>query len=416
MNGPCFKKSMTFLQFGEAANGSMVHLWNYLSLTHSSGNSKEFSSDYYNTNDTAGDSASETESKVFFTSEQRPNALIYSEKRSLKGILTQDSLQEPITEQDASKLANQKTGHWTDLNYVTKFPEASYRECSEFDASRGFLAAFYDSKTKASFLDQFEEDVRKRAEASDWMEKFNLITQNVGSIGAATLHSLEYLNDEFAKTAKMVISFSERIKIESTANISWENCDRFDGSIIGSALKTALTHNAIVEEHVSFVPLAEFSKSDLEPFNGVALKDPREAFRFFSSLHFALFADRQIIPTNGGFGSLLASTPNFTFNLTNEMNSSQSALMKLKRTPLATYNEREEYEFESVDMSAQVNFDQSVLSSKASNWLNTINRPRALWQELEAAGVSNELAGGDYYNEFIETLHQIKDLALYEHD
>ena len=63
-----------FLQFGEAANSSLVHLWNYLSFGEES------------------DADSSVRTKLFGTG-TKPNALIYSERIGLKGIISQGPIE-----------------------------------------------------------------------------------------------------------------------------------------------------------------------------------------------------------------------------------------------------------------------------------------------------------------------------------
>ena len=383
-----------FLQFGEAANSSLVHLWNYLSFGEES------------------EADSRVRTKLFGTG-TKPNALIYSERIGLKGIISQGPIegaseQKAENDNDTELLINQKTGRWADMNYGTEFSESSYRELHQFDPTRTFLSSFYDSKSKSSFIEDFEEDTRKLAEACDWMEGFNFVSESCGSIGASTLHALEHLNDEYTKSSKIVLSFDERIKVDSINSIYWENCDKFDGEDAGKALKLALTYEAIKEQNVSFIPVAPLSQCIWNPLE-MNLSDARQAGRFFSTVCFDLFG-QQSVPCQGNFGSLMTSIPNsqtFNFSTNQFINSSLSLWRK---APIVL--DSENYQFEKIDIVSYVDFDPKPPASRASKYLETVlSRPRPVWQLLESANVASELAAGDYFNELSETLHQIKDLA-----
>lgn len=392
---PCNTGTMgrVFLQFGEAANNSLVHLWNYLSE-----NGAELAvSDVYTR---------------LFGSGIKPNTLIYSEKIGLKGILSQGPIEEWISEaEDAQVLINQKTGRWSDSNFGIDFYESSYRELPEFDQTRTFCTSFYDSKSKRTFLEDFEEDTRKIVETCDWLEGFNLVSESCGSIGASTLHSLEHLNDEYTKSSKIVVSFDERIKVESINSVNWENYDKFDGEDVGKALKLALTFDAIKEQGVTFIPVCPLSRCAWNPFE-LDLHEAREACRFFATISFDLFGQKSV-PCQGKFGSLTTSIPNNrTFNFsTNQF--IDASLNTWRKCPIVL--DGQNYQFENVDLISYVDFDPKPISSKASKYLEAVlNRPRPLWQLLESADVSSELAAGDYFQELAETLHQIKDLSEYE--
>ena len=359
-----------FLQFGEAANSSLIHLWNYYGLNKDSGDNK---------------------------------MLIYSEKIGMKGIVQSEDSEE--TEQ----LRIQKTGRWTDSNYATEFPESSYKELIEFDQTRNFLSSFYDSKSKSTFLEEFEEDTRKLAESCDWLEGFNFVTESCGSIGASTLHALEFLNDEYTKSSKVVLSFTERIKVNSVDSVTWENCEKFDGEEVGKALKLALTFNSISDQHVTFVPVNSLSLCAWKPF-GFDLTDPRESSRFFSSIEFDFFG-QQSLPCKGKFASLITSIPNETFNFTTNQQI-EASLSKFRQVPLVM--NASNYEFDKVELVSYADFNPKPFASSAAKSLEVINRPRLVWQQLEAAGVGDELAAGDYYQQVLETLHQIKDLVDFD--
>lgn len=373
-----------FLQFGEVANNSCVHLWNFLNL--------------------------DTENKKLFGSGTNSKTLIYSERIGLKGIISQGSLENGIeaSPDEEILLINQRTGRWTDMNYGSDFSESSYRELQQFDPSRTFISSFYDSKSKASFLEDFEEDVRKLAETCDWMERFDLVSESCGSIGASTLHSLEYLNDEFMKCSKTVISFDERIKVDSVDSVLWENSDKFDGEDVGKAIKLALTFEAIKDQKVSFIPISPLSRCTWRPFE-LNLSEAREACRFFSSIYFDIFG-QQNVPTQGKFGSLIVSIPNNkNFNLSTGQ-FIESSINLWRKTPIVL--NQDNYQFENIDLISYVDFDPKATSIKASEYLETVlNRPRPVWQLMEASGVASELAAGDYYQELKEILHQIKDLS-----
>lgn len=361
---------MLFLQFGEAANNSLIHLWNYHGFN-------------------------ETESVY---NEKKKKILIYSEKIGMKGIIK--------SEEETEQVINQKIGRWTDLNYATEFPESSYKELSQFDPTRNFLSSFYDSKSKSSFIEDFEEDSRKLAETCDWLDGFNIVTESCGSIGASTLHALEFLNDEYSKSSKIVLSFSERVKVSSVDSVHWENCDKLDGEDVGKALKLALTFNSILEQHVTFIPITPLSQCPWKPHN-FNLTDARDGCRFFSAIEFDLF-NNQSVPCKGSFASLSTSIPNETFNFTTNQQI-DSHLSKFRKIPIVL--DSSNYQFENIDLVSYADFDPKPFASSAFKSLETINRPRLVWQQLESAGVADELAAGDYYQEILETLHQIKDLA-----
>ena len=382
-----------FLQFGEAANSSLVHLWNYLSFGYD------------------GESDLSVREKLFGTG-TKPSTLIYSEKIGLKGIISQGSIEEfrgqRMDKDDAELLVNQKTGRWTDMNYGTEFPESSYRELRQFDPTCTFLTSFYDSKSKSSFIEDFEEDTRKLAENCDWMEGFNFVSESCGSIGASTLHAMEHLNDEYTKSSKIVMSFDERIRVESIESVHWENCEKYDGEAAGGALKLALTYETIKDHNVTFIPIYSLSRCTWNPL-GMNLSDAREASRFFSTLSFDLFG-QQSVPCQGNFGSLMTSIPHHeTFNFsTNQF--IDASLNTWRKCPIVL--DSENYQFEKVDLISYVDFDPKPTASKASKYLETVlNRPRPVWQLLESANVASELAAGDYFQELAEILHQIKDLA-----
>lgn len=391
-----------FLQFGEAANSSLVHLWNYLSF--------------------AEEEADANVRERLFGSGTKPRTLIYSEKIGLKGIISQGPLESRGVEvgdltsqkEDAQILINQKTGRWTDSNFGTAFSESSYRELHQFDPTRTFSASFYDSKSKGIFLEEFEEDARKMVETCDWIDGFNFVSESCGSIGASTLHALEYLNDEYTKSAKIALSFDERIKVESINSVNWENSDKFDGESVGKALKLALTFEAIREQGVTFIPIAPLSRCTWKPFE-VNLCEARDACRFFSTISFDLFG-QQTVPCHGKFGSLMTSIPNHqTFNLSSNKFIDASLNTWQRKSPIIL--DPENYQFEKVDLITYVDFDPKPISAQASRYLETVlNRPRPLWQLLESANVSSELAAGDYFQELTETLHQIKDLAEFPED
>lgn len=361
---------MIFLQFGEAANNSLIHFWNYIN-----------GSDNENSN----------------------KMLIYSEKVGMKGIIESEHSKE------TEDVINQKTGRWTDLNYSTDFPESSYKELNQFDPTRNFISTFYDSKIKSTFIEEFEEDSRKLVETCDWLDGFNFVTESCGSIGASTLHALEHLNDEYTKSSKVILSFSERIKVDSVDSVYWENCDKFDGEETGKALKFALTFNSISDQHVSFIPVTPLSNCPWKPFD-FNLTDAREGCRYFSSIEFDLF-NNQNIPGKGSFASLFSSIPNETYNLTSNQ-LLDSSLSKFRQVPIV--RDSSNYQFENTDLVSYVDFDPIPFASSAVKSLDAIKRPRLVWQQLESAGVGDELAAGDYYQEIIETLHQIKDLAEVE--
>ena len=388
-----------FLQFGEVANSSLVHLWNYSSY------------------ESGFESLDLSVRTKLFGPGMKPKTLIYSERIGLKGIISQGPIEGPADEtsgqEDRETLINQKTGRWTDTNYGTEFSESSYRELNQFDPTRAFLASFYDSKSKASFLDDFEEDTRKLAETCDWLEGFNLASEACGSIGASTLHALEFLNDEYTKQAKAVLSVNERIKVESIDRVHWENCDEFDGKQVGKALKLALTYEAIKEHNVTFIPVSPLSQCTWNPF-GLNLKEAREACRFFSAIYFDLFGG-QSVPCQGKFGSLMTSIPNHqTFNFSSNR-FIQASLSKWRKSPIVL--DSNNYRFDTIDLITYVDFDAKPVASEASKYLETVlNQPRPVWQLLESANVASELAAGDYFQELTETLHQIKDSANFPED
>lgn len=363
---------MIFLQFGEAANNSLIHLWNYYGF-----NDEKIESEPYN-----------------------KKVLIYSERIGMKGIIETEHSKE--TEQ----VINQKTGRWTDLNYASEFPESSYKEINQFDPTRNFLSSFYDSKGKSVFIQDFEEDTRKLAETCDWLDGFNFVSESCASIGASTLHALEHLNDEYTKSSKVVLAFSERVNVTSVDSVSWENCDKFDGEEVGKALKLALTFNSISDQHVTFIPVAPLSLCTWNPFD-LNLTDAREGCRFFSAIEYDLFLN-QSVPCNRNFASLIASIPNETFNFTSNQQS-DSSLSKFRQIPII--RDSSNYQFEKIDLVSYVDFNPKPFASSAVKSLEVINRPRLVWQHLESANVGDELAAGDYYQEILETLHQIKDLA-----
>lgn len=399
-----------FLQFGEAANSSLVHLWNYLATSDAC----------VRENDTEGDELNRTATyEKLHGFGYKPRTLIYSERISLKSVIALDTLSSkshhPIPE-SGKAVINQKTGRWTDFNYATEFSEASYHECPQFDPTRTFLASFYDSKSKASFTEEFEDNTRRLAESCDWLEGFNFVTEGVGSIASCTLHALEFLNDEYVKAPKIVASFSERIKVLGTESINWENCDKFDGDEVGAAIKMALTYTAISDQNVTFIPLAPFSKcppSPLKPFEKIYLSHPPDCTRFFSGVFYDLFG-QQSVPGRSQFASLMGSCPSASWNFTNanfsaiEKNSSTNTWRKVPLVLDTIFD----YEFSQVDLVTHVDFNSKPFASAAAGSLAAINRPRLVWQQLEAVGVSDELAAGDYYQEICETLHQIKDLAV----
>lgn len=365
---------MIFLQFGEAANASLIHLWNYLGF----------------------DEGCNVKNELL-----NRKMLIYSQKIGMKGIIQSEHSEE------SEHVINQKTGRWTDLNYATEFPESSYKELNQFDPTRNFLSSFYDSKSKSTFTEDFEEDSRKLAESCDWLDGFNFVSESCGSIGASTLHALEHLNDEYSKSSKVVLSFSERVKVSSVNSVNWENCDKFDGENVGKALKLALTFNSISDQHVTFVPITSLSLCPWRPLD-LNLGDAREACRFFSSIEFDLFGNQSVL-CKGSFASLFASTPNeSTFNFTANQKI-QSSLSKFRQAPIVL--DSSNYQFENIDLVSYVDFNPKPFASSAVKFLEDINRPRLVWQQLESADVGGELAAGDYYQEILETLHQIKDLA-----
>lgn len=363
-----------FLQFGEAANSSLIHLWNYFGEL--------------------GDENGTKQPKV--------KTLIYSEKTGMKGIIQSE------TSEEAEQVINQKIGRWTDLNYYNEFPESSYKELNQFDASKTFISSFYDSKSKSTFIENFEEDTRKLAESCDWLEGFNFVSESCGSIGASTLQALEFLNDEYTKTSNIVLSFSERIKVDAVDSVNWENCDKFDGAEVGKALKLALTFDSISDQHVTFIPVSALSLCTWKPFN-FDLTDARESSRFFSSIEFDLFY-QQSVPGKGKFASLATAITNETFNFSTNQHI-DSSLSKFRKVPIVM--DSTNYQFETVDLVSYVDFDPNPFASLAMKSVEVIeNRPRLIWQQLESAGVGDELAAGDYYQEILEKLHQIKDQSL----
>lgn len=385
------------LQFGEVANNSLVHLWNYFAFE--------------------GVENEEIKKKLFGLS-VKPKTLIYSDKIGLKGIIKEGSVLDEATfsaADSASSVINQKTGRWTDYNFGTEFSESSYRELDQFDPAKNFLSSFYDSKAKSTFLEDFEDDVRKLAESCDWLDGFNFVTEGCGSIGASTLHSLEHLNDEYTKASKIVLSFSERIKISSIESINWENCDKFDGEDVGKALKFALNFNSINDQNVTFIPVGNLSESlfaSNQTF-GLNLQIPREASRLFSSIIYDLFG-QQSVPGRGNFASLIASTPNNnkedSINFTTCQKSPGLNLSTWRKSPIVLDDLN--YKFDQIDLVAFADFNaKSFASTAAEKFLEITNGPRRIWQLLESTGVAHELAAGDYYEELRETLYQIKDLS-----
>ena len=407
-----------FLQFGEAANSSLVHLWNYLAT--SDAHAHESGSDV----DEINRAVTHEKYEKLHGFGCRPRTLIYSERISLKSLIALETLSSkshhPIPE-SGKAVINQKTGRWTDFNYATDFSEASYHECPQFDPTRTFLAAFYDSNCKATFTEEFEEKTRRIAESCDWMEGFNFVTEGAGSIASCTLHALEFLNDEYVKAPKIVVSFSERIKVSGTESVNWENCDKFDGDEVGAAIKMALTYTAISDQNVTFIPLAPFSKcppASLKPFEKIYLSHPPDCTRFLSGIFYDLFG-QQSVPGRSQFASLMGSCPSASWNFTNanfsvienKINLSSNTTKSWRKVPLVL-DTTFDYEFSQIDLVTRVDFNSKPFALAAAESLAAINRPRLLWQQLEAVGVSGELAAGDYYQEICETLHQIKDLAV----
>ena len=389
-----------FLQFGEAANCSLVHLWNYFSLQ----------KEQYD-----GDKA-EIKRK-FYGNGNNPKTLIYSEKLGLKGIISQGAISDKFTSENckSEEIINQKTGRWTDFNYGTEFPESSYRETNQFDPTRTFLSSFYDSKGKSSFLEDFENDTRKIAESCDWLECFNFVSEGCGAIGASTLHALEHLNDEYTKTGKIVLSFSERIKISSVSSIEWENCDKFDGEEVGNAIKLALNFNSISDQNVTFIPIESLKSSAFNYFGDMKLWEPKDAGRIFSALCFDIFG-QQAVPCKGKFASLMVSTDTEKdlFNLSAYSNSNncglKANLTKLRKVPIVF--DESNYKFDWIDLITFADFSPKLFAvPQAEKALKVTTRPRPIWQLLESAGVSDELAAGDYFQELRETLYQIVDDA-----
>lgn len=369
------KEDVIFLQFGEAANSSLINLWNIRAQREGI--------------------------------KEVPKTLIYSERVGLKGIISQGQIQEDMAVLDDPEskdaLINQRTGRWTDFNYGYDFPESSYRELSEFDASVPFLSAFYDSKSTVLFKDVFEEDVRRLAEKCDRIEGFNFVSESCCSIGASNLHALEHLNDEYNKAPKIVFTFAERIKIDSVDSAVWDNRFDFDGGKVGEALKLALTFSSIEDQHVSFVPLAEFSRSSMKMFDKEFNQARSACNHIFSSLFFDLF-NNQNMPAKGRFASLFTQTTHHLYNLTFD-HFSDAKSSNLRRIPSAFDPES------SHELMAYLKFDHQPFCKRAEAAISFIQQPRSVSRALESANVVDELAAGDYHQELLETLHRLKDLG-----
>lgn len=347
--------------------------------------------------------------KFHDTNKSSPRCLIYSEKMGLKSVIATGTLSENhiSVPENASSVINQLIGRWTDFNYFTEFNDSSYRECPQFDRNSNFLKTFYDSKNKSSFLDTFEEDTRKLAESCDWVNDFNIATDGIGSIGACTLHALEYLNDEFTKNNKLVVSFEERFNVSGSNCIEWENLEVQDGSSVGAAMKLALLQTSIFDQKVTWIPLASFSKTDisLSPLN-FTLKNPQQSTRFFSGVFYDLFS-QQAVPGRGSLAALKVLSPDSSWDLTTGIKNDPIPLSKWRNVPFLT--DMASYEFSNFKMTSFVDFNSKHFSDLAQIGIQAISQPRSVTHELFACGISDELANTDFHPELLEKLHQVKD-------